>query len=210
MLLASRRMQFGQPRQGKIGRGPKIFRSMSKNGDPPLIPETNQSPQNVPMVTLIAVLTTLPNKSEEKPSNSSSMSENDTEIFLQGKKSSQKMQMDLYNAVSKTLSGNFGQKGKNFLLKVRKWWINTFIKNKWFSSECSYGHVERSSDNPVIKCSTKLREFFGRCLKLIFNKHFSEENTSENTSMHTRKRCWQPSRGTFVWSLKLLHSMSDC
>ena len=101
------------------------------------------------MVPLIAVLTTLPNKSEKKPSSLSWRSEKDIELFLQEEISSQKVPLDLYKAVLKTLSENFWQKAKNFSLNVRKCSINTCFKNKWFSSKCSHGQVERSSDNPV-------------------------------------------------------------
>ena len=130
---------------------PIIFLSMSENGEEKLYSKTNDSPQNVLMVPLIAVLTTLPNKSEEKPGSFSWMSEKVNEVFLHEEISSQKIPMDLYKAVLKALSEIFWQKAKNFSLNVRKCSINTCFKNKWFSSKCSHGQVERSSDNPVKK-----------------------------------------------------------
>ena len=168
-------MQFGQPRQEKFDKRPKCFAPCPKIKIGRCFSEKNEAPQKVPMVTLIAVLTTLPNKSEEKPSSFCSMFENDNGIFLQEEISSQKVPLDLYKAVLKTLPESFGQKSEKFSLTVRNWWWNTFLKNKWLCSKCSYGHGEASCDNTVMKRSTKLREFFGRCLKLIINKHFSEE-----------------------------------
>ena len=123
---------------------------MSENGEEKLYSKTNDSPQNVPMVPLIAVLTTLPNKSEEKPGSFSWMSEKVNEVFLHEEISSQKIPMDLFNAVlKKTLSEIYGQKVKNFSLNVRKLWINTFFKNKWFASKCSYGDIDCGFQNPT-------------------------------------------------------------
>ena len=120
---------------------------MSKNGEEKLYSKTNDSPQNVPMVPLIAVLTTLPNKSEEKPGSFSWMSEKVNKVFLHEEISSQKIPMDLYKAVLKALSEIFWQKAKNFSLNVRKCSINTCFKNKWFSSKCSYGPINCGFDN---------------------------------------------------------------
>ena len=149
MFLESRKMQFGQPRQEKFDKRPKCFAPCPKIVIGRCFSETNEAPQKVPMVTLIAVLTTLPNKSEEKPSSFCSMFENDNGIFLQEKIYSQKVPTNLFNAVLKTLSEIYGQKVKNFSLNVRKLWINTFFKNKWFASKCSYGDIDCGFQNPT-------------------------------------------------------------
>ena len=144
-FLGSRRMQFGQHRQGKFDKRPNCPERVTKR----FLSERNESSQNVPIVTLIAVLTSLSNKSQEKQSSFSSMSENDSENFLQEKNSLQNDTMDLYNAVLKTLSENFCEKAKNFSINVRKWWINTSFKNKSFASKCSCGHVDCGFNNPA-------------------------------------------------------------
>ena len=123
-------MQFGQPRQEKFDTRPKCFAPCPKIVIGRCFSETNEAPQKVPMVTMIAVLTTLPNKSEEKPSSFCSMFENDNGIFLQEKIYSQKVPTNLFNAVLKTLSEIYGQKVKNFSLNVRKLWINTFFQKQ--------------------------------------------------------------------------------
>ena len=94
-------MQFGQPRQEKFDKRPKCFAPCPKIKIGRCFSEKNEAPQKVPMVTLIAVLTTLPNKSEEKPSSFCSMFENDNGIFLQEKIYSQKVPTNLFNAVLK-------------------------------------------------------------------------------------------------------------
>ena len=155
MFLGSLRMQFGPDRQRKFDKRPKYFSQCPERVIKRFLSERNESPQNVPIVTLIAVLTTLSNKSEEKQSSFSSMSENDSEKFLQEKNSVQNDPMDLYNAVLKTLSENFGEEAKNFSINVRKWWINTSFKNKSFTSKYSCGHVDCGFDNPAEKARIK-------------------------------------------------------
>ena len=65
---------------------------MSKNNEITIFSESNDSPQNVSIATLIAVLTTLSNKTEEKPSRFCSRSENDLEIFCRQKHHLKKFQ----------------------------------------------------------------------------------------------------------------------
>ena len=84
MLLGTRRMDNSVDR-AKFDKRQKTIDSMSENKEITIFSESNDSPQKFSMVTLIAVLTTLSNKSEEKPSRFCSRSENDLEIFC-GKK----------------------------------------------------------------------------------------------------------------------------
>ena len=66
---------LGNPVKRKFDKRPKTFRWLSENGEQTLLSKTNDSPQNFPMVTLIAVLTTLQNKFEKMPSSFRSIAE---------------------------------------------------------------------------------------------------------------------------------------
>ena len=78
---------------------------MSKNGEEIASSKTNESPKNVSMVPLIAVLTTLPTKSEENLNSFSSMSKNDNDIFLLEKVQIRRFQW-------RTVSESFEQKNQ--------------------------------------------------------------------------------------------------
>ena len=93
---------------------------MAEKGDQTRLSKANDSPQNDPMVTLIAVLTTLPNKFEKTTSSFCSMSKNVNQNFFRKQNLSQKVPTDLDNAILKTLSENLGQ-SQIFSVSVPKW-----------------------------------------------------------------------------------------
>ena len=105
---------LGIPVKRKYDKRPKKFRWMSEKGDQTLLSKTNDSPQNFSMVTLIAVLTTLPNKWEKMPSSFCSMSENVNQSFFRKQNLSQKVPTDLDNRILETLLENLGPKAKFF------------------------------------------------------------------------------------------------
>ena len=113
----------------KFVQKPKTFHSRSENGEEKASTTTNDSSQNVSMVPMIAVLTTVPNESEEKPSSLSWMSEKDNEFFLQEKNSNQKVPVDLYKAVLKTLSESFVQKSQK-IRSISENGYKTFFSKK--------------------------------------------------------------------------------
>ena len=72
------------------------------------------SPQKVPMVMLIVVLTTVPNKSQEKPNGFCSRTVSDNEIFLHEKFSTQKFQWICTTQFWRPYQKNLDKKPKTY------------------------------------------------------------------------------------------------
>jgi len=63
--------------------------------------------------------------------------------------------------------------------------LNNFLKRKLFFQSGAPGHVERGFDNRVKNSSSKSREFFSQCPKLVFKKISEKIISPQNVPMVT-------------------------
>ena len=125
---------LGNPVKRKFDKRPKTFRWLTENCEQTLLSKTNDSPQNDPMVTLIAVLTTLQNKFEKMPSSFRSIAEKLINFFPEKRYISKSSYGHGQRSFGDPI-GKFGTRSQMFSLSVLERWKSlVYWKKLWKSS----------------------------------------------------------------------------